>query len=321
MLAGFLILLLAGLCQGSFGLGYKKYSPFSWAAFWGIYCLLCIVVATGTTWVLAPDLWTVVAEQEFSYWILPVFCGALWGLSAIGFSKGIDKIGMSLVYGISMGISTVAGSVLPMIMNRQLPEGWSLLAFIAELILTVAGVVLVTIAGVRRDGGAGKAKLGIVLAIFSGLGSGAMNLGFMHSQRVSDAFSVLGYSQAAVSAGKWLPVLAGGCLAGALWCVGELCVKKEWKTLTDKGSGRRVGILFGVSLVWYAALLLYGLSVYLLGNIGSTVGWILFNALALVISVCWGLRSGEWKDKGNNRKLLFAGCGVLILSWFFTVMV
>ena len=160
-----------------------------------------------------------------------------------------------------------------------------------------------------------------MLAIFSGLGSGAMNLGFMHSQRVSDAFSVLGYSQAAVSAGKWLPVLAGGCLAGALWCVGELCVKKEWKTLTDKGSGRRVGILFGVSFVWYAALLLYGLSVYLLGNIGSTVGWILFNALALVISVCWGLWSGEWKDKGNNRKLLFAGCGVLILSWFFTVMV
>ena len=25
MIAGFLVLLLAGLCQGSFGLGYKKY--------------------------------------------------------------------------------------------------------------------------------------------------------------------------------------------------------------------------------------------------------------------------------------------------------
>lgn len=321
MIAGFLILLLAGLCQGSFGLGYKKYPPFSWAAFWGVYCLLCIVVSVGVTWILAPGLWNVVGAQEASYWALPLFCGALWGLSAIGFSKGIAKIGMSMVYGISMGISTVVGSVLPMIMNREFPKGTSLLAFAAELILTVVGVVLVTIAGVRRDGGAGKAKLGVALAVFSGLGSGAMNLGFSYSQRVSDAFSALGYSQTAVSAGKWLPVLVGGCLAGAIWCAGELSVKKEWKTLTDKGSAKRVGVLFGVSLIWYAALLLYGLSVYLLGSIGTTVGWILFNALALVISVGWGLWSGEWKDGGENKKLLFAGCGVLILSWFFTVMV
>ena len=321
MLIGFAVLLLAGLCQGSFGLGYKKYPPFSWAAFWGVYCLLCIVVSTGVTWILAPELWSVIGPQGGGSLGLPLFCGALWGLSAIGFSKGIDKIGMSMVYGISMGISTVVGSVLPMIMNHTFPSGLSLAAFFAELVLTVVGVVLVTIAGVRRDGGAGGAKIGVALAVFSGLGSGAMNLGFSHSEWISDAFSGLGYTQAAVSAGKWLPVLVGGCFAGALWCAGELSVRKEWKTLTEKGSGRRVGVLFGVSLIWYAALLLYGLSVYLLGSIGETVGWILFNALALVISVGWGLWSGEWKNGGEHKKLLFAGCGVLILSWFFTVLV
>ena len=321
MVAGFLVLLLAGLCQGSFGLGYKKYPPFTWAAFWGVYCLLCIVVSAGVTWILAPGLWQVIASQEGGYWFLPLFCGALWGLSAIGFSKGISMIGMSMVYGISMGISTVVGSVLPMVVNRAFPQGSSLLAFLAELVLTVIGVVLVTIAGVRRDGGAGKAKFGVVLAVFSGLGSGAMNLGFSYSQRISDAFTALGYSQTAVSAGKWLPVLVGGCLAGALWCAGEMTKRREWKTLTEKGAAKRTGVLFGVSLIWYAALLLYGLSVSMLGNIGSTVGWILFNALALVISVGWGLKSGEWKDGGKNRQLLFAGCGVLILSWIFTVMV
>ena len=321
MIAGFLVLLVAGLCQGSFGLGYKKYPPFSWAAFWGVYCLLCIVVSAGAAWILAPELWKVIGSQGIAGLGLPLFCGALWGLSAIGFSKGIDKIGMSMVYGISMGISTVVGSVLPMVMHHEFPKGASFAAFIAELIFTVIGVVLVTIAGVRRDGGAGKAKIGVVLAIFSGLGSGAMNLGFSGSAWMSDAFAELGYSQTAVSAGKWLPVLVGGCIAGALYCAGELSVRKEWKTLTDTGAGKRVGVLFGVSLIWYAALLLYGLSVSMLGNIGSTVGWILFNALALVISVGWGLWSGEWKDSGKNKKILFAGCGVLILSWIFTVMV
>lgn len=321
MWIGFLVLLLAGLCQGSFGLGYKKYPPFSWAAFWGVYCLLCIVVSVATTWILAPGLWTVIGQQELSYWVLPLLCGALWGLSAVGFSKGIDLIGMSMVYGISMGISTVVGSVLPMIMNRQFPQGASLLAFVGELVFTVIGVVLVTIAGVRRDGGAGSAKAGVALAVFSGLGSGAMNLGFSYSERISEAFTALSYSQAAVSAGKWLPVLVGGCFAGALWCSGELTLRRQWKTLTDRGAVKRTGVLFGVSIIWYAALLLYGLAVYLLGNIGSTVGWILFNALALVISVGWGLWSGEWKDSGNNKKILFAGCGVLMISWLFTTAV
>ena len=104
MIYGFILLFIAGVCQGSFGLGYKKYSPFSWAAFWGIYNILCTVVAVSFTWIAAPKLWAVVSAYGLAYWIIPLICGALWGLSAIGFSKGIDKIGLSMVYGISMGI-------------------------------------------------------------------------------------------------------------------------------------------------------------------------------------------------------------------------
>ena len=35
MVVGFALLFAAGIFQGSFGLGYKNYKPFSWAAFWG----------------------------------------------------------------------------------------------------------------------------------------------------------------------------------------------------------------------------------------------------------------------------------------------
>ena len=45
MLMGIFILVLSGICQGSFGLGYKKYSPLSWEAFWGVYSLFCLIVA------------------------------------------------------------------------------------------------------------------------------------------------------------------------------------------------------------------------------------------------------------------------------------
>lgn len=319
MKTGFLILFLAGICQGSFGLGYKKYTPFSWAAFWGIYDIMCIITSVVFTLVSAPGFWGVFAAQGLSYWATPILCGALWGLSAIGFSKGIDKIGMSLVYGISMGISTIVGSVMPMLMGGSFYEGRSAFMFIAGLVLTVVGVVLVTVAGIKRDGGAKGSIAGVAMAVFSGLGSGFMNVGFAHSEGITAELESLGSSQLAVSAARWLPVLVGGCVAGLLYCIGEVTAKKQWHTVSAKGSASRAVKLFGVSIIWYAALILYGFSTYLLGNMGSTVGWIIFNALALIISTGWGLKTGEWK--GAKKGILFLGCAVLIVAWIFVAMV
>ncbi len=319
MAIGFLVLLAAGLCQGSFGLGYKKYTPFSWAAFWGIYEIMCIITAVLFAFIMAPELAEIFTRQGFGYFLVPLGCGAVWGLSAVGFSKGIDKIGMSLVYGISMGISTIVGSLTPMMISRSFPEGGSAVFFWVGLLLTVLGVVIVTVAGIKRDGGAKGSVFGIALAVFSGIGSGFMNVGFSHSEEVAAGLQALNRPQLAVSAARWLPVLVGGCLAGLIYCIGEVSVKREWKTVVQKGSAVRTLKLFGVSIVWYAALILYGLSTDLLGEMGETVGWILFNALALIVSVFWGLKTGEWK--GAKKGLLFAGCGVLIAAWIFTVLV
>ena len=319
MATGFAVLLLAGLCQGSFGLGYKNHKPFSWAAFWGIYNIMCIITNITFNLLIAPKVFTVLSEIGFSALIIPMLCGALWGLSAIGFSKGIDKIGMSLVYGISMGISTIVGSVTPMIINSTYPVGKSAVMFAAGLILTVLGVIIVTVAGVKRDEGAKSSVFGIILAVLSGLGSGVMNVGFARGSFFEEPYSLLGYSQTALSAAKWMPVLLGGCITGLTYCIYEVTAKKQWHTVTDKGSAVCAAKLFGTSIIWYAALILYGLSAYLLGTMGNTVGWILFNALALIISVGWGLKTGEWKNA--KKGTLFAGCAVLIVAWVFTALV
>lgn len=315
MLTGFVILLLAGLCQGSFGLGYKKYDPFSWAAFWGTYNLLCMAVASAATLMLAPELTAALKGTDLG---LPLLCGALWGLSAVGFSKAIGKIGMSMVYGISMGVSTIVGSVLPIVMGSSFPSGTAALKLWLGLGITLAGIIVITAAGVIRDGGFDASIVGIVLALLSGLGSGAMNVGFSYSEGLGQTLAGMGRSFAAISAAKWLPVLVGGCVAGLIWCAAELCLKKEWNTVTAKGSIKRTAILLSVSIIWYAALLLYGLSAQMLGSMGNTVGWILFNALALGVSVGWGIKTGEWPR--GKRKVLYIGCSLLLLAWVVLVI-
>ena len=183
------------------------------------------------------------------YKILPVFCGMLWGISAVGFSKAIDKIGMSMVYGISMGISTIVGSVMPMILNSALPVGSDAVKLYIGLILTVIGVIIITVEGVRRDGGAKGSALGYLLSILSGLGSGAMNIGFNGSEVLGYELMALDYSQLAISAVKWLPVLVGGCIMGMIWCICELFIRKEWYTVKLKGSAVRSAKLFIVSMI------------------------------------------------------------------------
>jgi L-rhamnose-H+ transport protein len=267
-------------------------------------------------------MWSVFSDIPFSLLAVPIFCGVLWGISAIGFSKGITLIGMSMVYGISMGISTVTGSVVPMIMNHTAPQGKSAVIFIIGLTLILIGVAVITKAGIMRDGARKGSRIGIFLAMLSGLGSGAMNVGFssVGAEKIGKAFSEYGYVSAAISSGKWLPVLAGGCIVGILFCVAEALRKKNIHTIAESGSVKRCIILFFVSIVWFAALLLYGLSSDMLGSLGTTAGWILFNALALVISSAWGLKTGEWKGKAEAKKWLFAGNLTLIAAWLFIAM-
>lgn len=310
---GFILLIIAGICQGSFGVGYKNYKPFSWAAFWAVYCLMCIIIVCAAAVISVPA--SMFMNQ---YSALPFLCGAVWGLSAVCFSKAIREIGMSMVYGISMGISTVVGSVAPMLINNSVPSGWGMITFLIGLILTILGIFIITYAGIKRDAGVKSSLAGYIFAVISGLGSGVMNVGFNCSKDIGEMIINNGYSMFAEAAVKWLPVLVGGCVMGILWCVGELFVKHEWHTIKEKGSVTRSVKLFGVSIIWYAALLLYGLAVSELGSRFESVGWILFNALALIISVAWGLKSGEWK--GHGKKLLFCGCCALIAAWIFIVM-
>ncbi len=316
MSAGFGVLVLAGLFQGSFGRGYKNHKPYSWSVFWGVYNVFCIIVSVAFVLVLSPKLLNILFLDGAGSVIKAILCGAVWGASAICFSKAIDTIGMSLVYGISMGISTLSGSITPMIINQTFPSGKSAALFLVSLVLTLLGVVVITVAGVKRDGATKSSVIGIVLSVFSGLGAGIMNLGFSFS---GDIFSAGDGSYLALSTAKWLPVLVGGCLTGLLYCIGETTALKQWNTLVEKGSGLCSAKLFATSVVWYLALILYGVSTSMLGAGGSSVGWILFNSFALIVSAFWGLKTGEWKGKKKN--ILFAGCAILLVSWAVTYFV
>lgn len=324
MFIGFSILLLACICQGSFGLGYKNFKPFSWEAFWGIYCFYCLLIPMLWALILVPDV-CVHLTDDLSLTLSASACGVLWGASAICFSKAVSMIGMSLVYGISMGISAIVGSLIPLFTAEELPKSRSLILLIIGLVITLIGIAVITKAGLTKDremgvSADGNMKLGLLFSMISGLGSGAMNIGFDRLSPIGRAVIENGGNDTAASAIQWLPVLAGGAVAGMIFCAVSMTRQKTWRTYTENGSIRRFGILFVTAIVWFIALAAYGIASIKLGELGPVIGWILFNALALIISNLWGLKIGEWKGCAKAKRILFSGNAILIISWVFTAL-
>ena len=323
MWLGIGILLLAGICQGSFGLGYKKYHPLSWEAFWGIYMFFCAVITVVVTFILVPNALDYYRALKDSELLFSIVCGMLWGISAVGFSKGVDYIGMSLVYGLSMGISSVVGGLLPMIRQKIFLPGKGMFFLILGMVITLAGIGVVTYAGILKERKQenksvekGKFSKGIIMALLSGLGSAAMNMGF-DTTGVGN-IARIPYIQS--SAIQWMPVLVGGAFAGIVYCVIQLTKNKTWHTYALKGAIPRFGMLFLTGIVWFLALYLYGIAANTLGRFGTSIGWVVFNALALLISNGWGIKTGEWTGYSLEKKKLFIGNAILIISWFFVAL-
>lgn len=316
---GIMILILSGICQGSFGLGYKKYTPLSWEAFWGVYSLFCLIVATGWTFIICPDVTDLMAAVGAKALFIPFICGMVWGLSTIAFSKSVLMIGMSLCFGVNMGISSVVGTIIPFISANGAVHISSVICLVVSIFITLIGITVITVAGLMKDRLQRTKNTipGILLAIISGLCSGIMNVGFDKAEVIG----ALADNDTAASAVRWHPVLVGGMSASIIYCLVMAIRNRTLGTFVEKGAGARLVKLSATSVVWFAALALYGIASGMIGDYGSSIGWLAFNAIALIVSSFWGLVTGEWKDAPRARKLLYVGDAVLIVSWIFLIKV
>jgi hypothetical protein len=70
-----------------------------------------------------------------------------------------------------------------------------------------------------------------------------------------------------------------------------------------------------MAFAWLASLLLYGVSAAELGELGSVLGWPLFETIIVTTASVLGVLTGEWKSAaGRPLKLQLSGVAVLIAS-------
>ncbi|MDH7598905.1 MAG: L-rhamnose/proton symporter RhaT [Sedimentisphaerales bacterium] len=322
------LIILAGLFQGTFGLGMKRFRPLAWEAFWVLFTVIGMV-AIPVVWsnLVIPDVSEAISATPGRDLAISVILGGVWGIGALMFGLAINYIGLALAYGITMSLAAAVGSLIPLMTiegHQSGPAVWLVVGSIAVMLL---GVAILTWAGVLRDKlqavsgqviqGIRRGKgfyIGLLFAVLNGLGAAALNVGFTKAQPAATAATRQGALQRNASLAAWVIVLFGGFLVNLGYSVYLLARNGSHKTFASAGSIK--GIIWAVitALLWFAALGGYGQGAALMGRLGPVIGWSMFLGLSLVISSLLGLRDREWEGMKGPVRVLFAGDAVILIS-------
>jgi len=155
-LLGVLFHWLGGLSSASFYVPYRGVKRWSWEIFWltgGLF-----------SWLLAPwlfasvqthDLMGVMAQVPSKIVGLCVLFGVLWGFGGLTYGLTMRYLGLSLGMAVVLGLCTVFGTLIPPIVQGDFAD--KLLAsasgriILLGLVVTLAGIVVVALAGARKD--------------------------------------------------------------------------------------------------------------------------------------------------------------------------
>ncbi len=316
------LVLIASIFQGSFGLGMKFMAPLKWEAWWLVHAVIAMfVLPLGWALFVVPDLFSVIAAAPMESILVGMLFGLLWGIGGIMFGKSVPYIGISLTYGIVMGLCAAAGSLIPFFTKDNVLDLPSFPYIIGGVVIMLVGVAITAVAGIQKDKASNAAggekinlKKGLTIAVLSGLLSALLSVGFDNGKPIGDLAVEAGALSRNSSLAIWVVVLWGGFLMNAGYAVFLLFKNKTWSSFKVEKSGKAYGWAILASLFWFGALGIYGQGATLMGDMGSVVGWPILLGVSLIISNLWAYMNKEWKGASKPFGILLFGLLILIIA-------
>jgi len=325
LLTGFLLVLLAGLLQGSFILPMTLVKRWSWEHTWATFSLLGMLVFNWIiTLVFVPNIFAVYGASPGRDLAILALFGLGWGVGAVLFGLGMDRLGMALGYPIIMGLIASLGALIPLLVffpqTLLTARGMILLAGSG---LVIFGIVLCSIAGSRRTPSENTStatrpnffKIGLAVAILAGILSCLPNVGVAFGRNVVSAAESLGVSPAASGNTVWALLFTFGFVANVTYCLYLIITRKTLAQYWNPETPRNLGLSALMALMWIGSFYLYGAGAARLGRWGVVVGWPLFISLSIIVGNLWGLWLGEWRGApAAARRRLNLGLLILIVA-------
>lgn len=320
--------LVAAVFLGVFALPTKYTRESEWENTWGAFFFIGMFVV--------PILVALAAVKGLggTYAKVPpgvitgvIALGFMWGCGNICWGKGIATIGMALGFSIMIGTVTLSGSLLPLFMSHA-DKAFTVPG------LTIIGGLLVCILGIVANGRAGllreKAQTegeetqdrpmlkGIVICLAGGLLASGCNLAFHVGKDVGgiQGISEKQFHNPPYVAGLsiWMLVFIGAGISTCCYCVFLLSKNKTWGKFTNH-TARNLVLTTLMAVSHFLCLFCYGVSATKLGDLGTSVGFAIFEALSIVVATGLGVMTGEWRGAGkSSMSWMVTGLAILILG-------
>ncbi|GAA4238758.1 L-rhamnose/proton symporter RhaT [Postechiella marina] len=322
-----LLVIFASIFQGSFGLGMKFMAPLKWEAWWLVHSIFSmILIPTAWAFFVTPDLFSVVTGASTTVILTAMAFGALWGVGGIMFGKSVPYIGISLTYGIVMGICSAAGGLIPLFTANEVEYqnmAPALPYILGGVLIMIIGVAITAYAGVQKDKLQAKdknttekinLKAGLIIAILSGLLSAFLAVGFAEGKEIGELAKNAGAIPRNASLSIWVVVLWGGFAVNAIYAIFLLFKNNTWNTFSTPNSGKAYAWAIGAAVLWFGALGIYGQGATLMGKIGDVIAWPIMLGLSLIVGNIWSYMNKEWEGAKKPFNIMLSGVFVIIIA-------
>jgi L-rhamnose-H+ transport protein len=327
---------LGGLASASFYVPYRGVKRWSWEIYWltgGIF-----------SWLLAPwffaaiqteDLLGVLGRAPASVISWPVFFGLLWGFGGLGYGLVMRYLGLSLGMAVVLGLCTVFGTLIPPIFAGEFAE--KLLdtlsgnIILAGILLTLAGIIVVAMAGARKDAALSEEqkaaavaefdfRKGIVVAILAGIFSACFAFGLAAGEPIKAISAEAGTGPLWTGLPVLCLVMFGGLVTNLIWCVVLIARNRSAPQWIGRGTAEGAPLARNLLLcaiagtAWYFQFFFYTMGESQMGRLGFS-SWTLHMASIIIFGTLWGFAFREWKDAAPRVKaMVWAGVGILVAA-------
>ncbi|MFI3277839.1 MAG: L-rhamnose/proton symporter RhaT [Rikenellaceae bacterium] len=317
-------------------LPFEKIKKWSYESFWLVQAFFAWIIAPIIVgYFTVPELWDVFKEAPTVAVVVPIVLGALYGFGGMAFGFAIRHIGYSLTYTISIGISAIVGTIVPLLLTGTLvsqftrPGGG---VFFLGMMISFFGLILCGVAGYRKERDIAACgdtssnfnmSKGLSLTLFAGIMSGIFGVALFYAQPVAQIASEHGAGYYQANAAQILPSF--GCfVTNFIWFlilgIKQKTIREVIPTKDQNKSSYSANFLLSAlaGSLWYLQFLFLGMANVCMGEF-EFAGWGLHMFMLIFFSFIIGIMLKEWKQvtRKTYSILLFA---LVVLLISFVVM-
>ncbi len=332
MLIGILYALLSAVLLGVYALPSKYTKGFAWENTWGGFFFFgMFVIPIIVTFSLVNDIWGIYAQ--IPSWVFFTMFGLsfCWGIGNMLWGYSIDSIGMALAFSLFLGIITSIDTVLPLIF---VPEGQESVIgtrigniMLIGIAVIVLGIAVNGYAGILRDKSKRKESKrdkktmmrGILFCVLGALCATGFNLSYHTGNNLGKIGEVaelqFGNPPWIARLAVLLPIFMGATISTMLFYGYRLTKNKTWGNYKKAGAITAIVLVILMAVFHDAALVIYGLAAYHLGELGTSVGFAILETGAIMVATLNGVLTKEWSGASKKSKtILGVSLALLILG-------